>query len=498
VRTGQEYRESLRDGRRIWLLGEGPIDDVATHPATAAMVDAYAAWYDRHWDPVWEDRLLTAAEPGQPRLPRAFEIPRQPEDLRMLGKAIHDVAFVSAGNITHTPGYGALIALGILDAVKTLDLAPERIAAAESFRNLIAGTGLFVTFSGGAPPPADRFRPPADRAAVRLVRDTDGGVIVSGMAGLHTSVPFADEVFIAAGMASPQIEHRVWCSVPVGAPGVRVVARKPVARHGGASSPLGSRYDELDAQLWLEDVFVPWDRVFALRFEPSAGRDDARRRDGIVSWLLWHQLEMLLARAEFTLGVALAVSDAMGLKDLPGIQADLVDLIIDVETIRGCLVAAELNPEVTQAGYLRPRGLHLAPATIYAFQHRQRMAEIVRHLVGQAGVLAPSRADLSDPRMAAGLERAFGGGGYSAEQRSALLELAWDHVCSELDAREAAFEGQATQGMLGWRSRLQRWFDRYDELANGVLGALDLDMPALTLESLRDVGRPQRPGAPIQ
>src|SRR5258708_29081976 len=54
MRTGADYRKSLRDGRRIWVLGEGLIDDVTTHPATRAMVDEYVAWYDRHFDPAWQ------------------------------------------------------------------------------------------------------------------------------------------------------------------------------------------------------------------------------------------------------------------------------------------------------------------------------------------------------------------------------------------------------------------------------------------------------------
>ena len=57
MRTGAEYRQSLRDGRRVWVMGEGLIDDVTTHPATRAMVDEYVAWYDRHADPAWTDRV---------------------------------------------------------------------------------------------------------------------------------------------------------------------------------------------------------------------------------------------------------------------------------------------------------------------------------------------------------------------------------------------------------------------------------------------------------
>ena len=44
MRKGADYRASLRDGRRIHVLGVGPIDDVTTHPATRAMVDDYVAY----------------------------------------------------------------------------------------------------------------------------------------------------------------------------------------------------------------------------------------------------------------------------------------------------------------------------------------------------------------------------------------------------------------------------------------------------------------------
>ena len=53
MRTGLEDRESLRDGRDVWVMGEGQVEDVTTHPATSAMVLEYEKWYDRHFDPAW-------------------------------------------------------------------------------------------------------------------------------------------------------------------------------------------------------------------------------------------------------------------------------------------------------------------------------------------------------------------------------------------------------------------------------------------------------------
>ncbi|MDE2940278.1 MAG: hypothetical protein OXR67_15390 [Chloroflexota bacterium] len=59
MRTGADYKESLRNGRNVWVLGEGAVPDVMTHPTTSAMVNEYVAWYDRHHDPQWQDILLT-------------------------------------------------------------------------------------------------------------------------------------------------------------------------------------------------------------------------------------------------------------------------------------------------------------------------------------------------------------------------------------------------------------------------------------------------------
>ena len=77
MRTGADYRVALRDGRKVFVMGEGRVDDVTTHPATRAMVEHYAAWYDRHFDPAWADTLLTPPDAAGNRLPWAFELPRR-------------------------------------------------------------------------------------------------------------------------------------------------------------------------------------------------------------------------------------------------------------------------------------------------------------------------------------------------------------------------------------------------------------------------------------
>ena len=117
MRTGAEYREALRDGRVVYVMGEGRVDDVTTHPATKAVVDEYVAWHDRHRDPGWTDILLAPAVAGGERRPWALTVPRSSTDLVGMGRSYARTTFLSAGNITHDPAYGHLIAMGVLNAV---------------------------------------------------------------------------------------------------------------------------------------------------------------------------------------------------------------------------------------------------------------------------------------------------------------------------------------------------------------------------------------------
>ncbi|MBM4442351.1 MAG: hypothetical protein FJ027_18200, partial [Candidatus Rokubacteria bacterium] len=294
MRTGKEYREALRDGRRLWVAGEGEVADVATHPVTRAMVDQYADWYDRHADPAWQDVLWAPPPADGARAPWAFTIPTTPADLRAMGHAFSAVTFLSAGNVTHTPAYGHLIALGVQDTVVQRNARPDQGPNAEAYRAELARTGRFLTFSAGAAPIGYRLRQnPADRTALRIVRETDGGVVLQGKVGMHTSPAYAEDVYVGGHNGVDLDGHRASFIVPVAAPGVRVVCRKPSARHANPFiAPLSARYDELDGQLWLEDVFVPWERVFLT--DPSP--------DLVAAWLFWHQLYCWLAKAEFTLG----------------------------------------------------------------------------------------------------------------------------------------------------------------------------------------------------
>ena len=157
------------------------------------------------------------------------------------------------------------------------------------------------------------------------MRETDAGIVISGRLGMHTSPAYAEDVYVGALNGIMIGEHNASFIVPVAAPGVTDgVPQDRGARAEPFTAPLSHRFDELDGQMWLEDVFIPWERVFLV--EPSP--------EPIATWLFWHHLYGWLAKAEFTLGLALALADAMALKEHQQTVEYIVDLVAEVQTVR--------------------------------------------------------------------------------------------------------------------------------------------------------------------
>ena len=276
--------------------------------------------------------------------------------------------------------------------------------------------------------------------------------------------------------ASISAGHRASFIVPVGAPGVTTVCRKIAAR---------------DPNPFVSPLLAAASTSSTAR----CGSTTCSSRGSACSWssprpsrspagCCWHHLYGWLAKAEFTLGLALALADAMGLKEHEPTVEYLVDLVAEVQTVRTCLAAAERDPEFTPAGYCVPKHRHLRPAASRCSRRGSgspkscASCRAPRWSWRRPTAISPTR------RWRRASKSAFGGGGYTALQRAALLQLASDHVSSALDGREIAFELHASGGIPAWRGRLRRSFPRYNELANAVLRAIDMPMPEIDVGSI--------------
>jgi aromatic ring hydroxylase len=86
IRTGDEYRESIRDGREVWIDGER-VQDIPSHPAFKPIVDAWARIYDLAHEDATPDVMSYVNDEDRRRL---FAFAR---DLLNSGYAGHRLTF---------------------------------------------------------------------------------------------------------------------------------------------------------------------------------------------------------------------------------------------------------------------------------------------------------------------------------------------------------------------------------------------------------------------
>jgi aromatic ring hydroxylase len=462
-RTGAEFKHSRNDGRQVWVSGER-ITDISSHPATRGVVDALAEWYDLHHDPAWTDTLLDTQ--GKPI---GLTIPKSGDDLWALAESIRAFAVRNAGQITHTPVLAHLLLLAVRDSVHAGG-NKDCITAIDAYRDRMAREGLLATgpFPG---PQTDRFRPPPERLTPKVVKETAGGIVVSGTLGLGTALCYADDILVMP--LSPPIttpERAVWFSCPANAAGVKILGRKPsIVTEDRFSYPLSARFDELDCAVVFDNTFIPWENVFAYR-DPEFCNAYMFRSFPLG---VFYHLARKLGHAEFLVGLAIAVAHMQGVKDLPGVQDDISTLIVQMETLRTALRAAcaDARPQVTETAV--PDQMHIITGSIFALNNRARMAETVRNLAGYGCMLSPALNDLLDPDFGPAIVPNYEGGGYTARERAALLHLLNDATASALEGREAAFTAFSTGGLHIWKLRAGLEWHKHNTLARTVLALLD-------------------------
>lgn len=472
-RTGDQYKESLNDGRRVWLDGE-PVDNLATHPATAGVVQAHADWYDLHHDPAWDETLWRLDENGT-EVPVCFTLPRTPAELEQLSEALRAAAFLNAGNISHPAGWGLLVFGGLWSMLENNGVGErDRIKAR---LDLICREQRFVT-AAYTPPQVARFKGEDERVTVRVVEERPDGIVVRGGFGIATGAVYADEV-TSAPLPAPggRADESIFFSFPANDPGVSMFLRRPATDStDGFTYPLSTRFDEQDVSIYLDDVFVPWERVYVDR-DPE-----------LIALLPQHyslqilaQLNRMLGRAEFSVGLGVAMAESLGTSKIPAVETALTDLYLHALTLRTALKSAVLDCELPPSGIAIPRQSHMSVGYMYAFDNRAHMADLLRNVAGQSLATSPSAGTLRNGEGSQHMIDLFGGGDLGAEQRALLWNAVRDHSLNTLEGREQLYTSLATGGEFIWRKRIIGGAADSEQFVTGALAVIErsagVDLP---------------------
>ncbi len=270
MRNGRQYLDSLRDDRCIYVHGER-VREVATHPAFAGIAQTIATLYEAAAEPT---NGMVHVSPVTGRAANvAYMIPRSADDLRQRREAITRWARMTNGLVGRGPDHVAGFLAGMASAPDVFARArPEFGENVTRWYAKLLDEDLYLTYVI-IPPQVDRSATAHQQeeqfTQVGVVREEDGGIVVRGAQMLGTGSAVGNWLFVSCivPLKPGDEDYANSFMVPMDAPGLKLYCRPPYAV--GKSSvfdyPLSTRFDETDALVVFDDVFVPWQDVFVYR-----------------------------------------------------------------------------------------------------------------------------------------------------------------------------------------------------------------------------------------
>ncbi len=496
ARTGAEYLEGLRRRpRELWYAGQR-VGDPTEHPVFRRITQSIAALYDMQHHPELREEMTYPSPTSGERVGLSFLIPKTPEDLVRVRRMMKRWADFSGGFMGRTPDYLNRALAGFASAAAYFAANDPRFAEHVRWYYEYARENDLCLTHTLIHPQANRSVGPSQQAdpylAARIVEENAQGIVLRGARMLAT-LPVADELLVFPSTllraGSEDAPYAFAVAVPCDAPGLRFQCResfwygRPAFDH-----PLSARFEEMDAVVIFEDVFVPWERVFLVRDVERCNR--AFAETGAVAFMAHQVVTKNVAKTEFILGVASLIVETIAIEPYQHVHEKIAEIIIVLEAMRAFLRTSEVEAQPNRWDVLVPAWPPLDAARNLYVRAYPRLVEILQQL-GASGFMAiPTREDLEGP-MASLIRRYYQAARAEAADRIRLFRLAWDIALSAFGGRQVLYERFFFGDPVRMASAMFQTYDRrpYMERVRAFLEEAERAAPELPEGSKTGNGR---------
>jgi 4-hydroxyphenylacetate 3-monooxygenase len=487
--TGDEFLESLDDGREVWIYGER-VGKITEHPAFRNCARMLARLYDAlHEDHASGRQVLSTTTEWGGFTHRYFKAPTTAAEQLAARDAIAGFARLSYGWLGRSPDYKAAF-------LATLGANAEFYAPfQENARRWYRHAQERVAFVNHAiiHPPVDRHLAPGSPGSagdvfVHVTRETDGGLHVSGAKVVATGSALTHFTFVAHHGLTPVQDKQYACVfiVPTNARGFKLICRASNEQRAAALGspfdyPLSSRFDENDAIVVLDDVFIPWENVFVYADLEKA--NDFFPRTGFHPRAMLHGCTRLAVKLDFIAGLLIRATETTGTRAFRGVEANIGEVIAWRNMLWSLSDAMAMNATPWTDGAVLP-GMDAALAyQVLAPEAYVQVKNLIEKTVASGLIYLNSHADdFKAPEIRGYLDRYLrGSAGVDAVQRVKLMKLLWDAVGSEFGGRHELYEINYS----GSHEEIRRYalfaalgtgnYDRMKAFAGRCMAEYDLD-----------------------
>lgn len=460
IRTGDEYIDSIRDGREVYVGGE-KVRDVASHPMFKPLVDIRARIYDMQHDA--RTRHVMAYEEDGEWSAIGNKLPHTQADWWDKRRATDTLLEDIGGIVTRVGDETVGEMWSLFDGQDVLNEVDPQFAA--NIRNHISRVIKADPFhvSANTDPKGDRSRPPQEQdpdMLLHVVKETDAGIVVRG-AKYETAATYANQAFtkptIANWGSEAYSDYAVGFICDLGSPGLKFICRSGFAgRAPAADYPLSSKFDEVDTLVIFDNVLIPWENVLFYRHTRAA----MFMRATLHRYSAFAFVQRNLKLADMMIGAALFNARQTGLDKHQSVQEKLAQLAVYREGINAHLTAAIALAERSPGGLMMPNQSLLYTGRVLACSQLHEMMHITRELCGGQICVTPDKADFDAPETKPWLDKFYTvNEDWIADDRRKLLAFARDLLNSDYAGHRLTFQLFAQSPPFAHLAAVYRNFD---------------------------------------
>ncbi|MEM3192959.1 MAG: 4-hydroxyphenylacetate 3-hydroxylase N-terminal domain-containing protein [Candidatus Micrarchaeaceae archaeon] len=402
LRTDTQFKESLRDGRRVFYKGS-LVEDVTTHEILKVAINHASSLFKWQNNNDYAD-LLVKEDKEHGRISSFYAIPHNSEDLKQRFSLIYQTTRFGRGmfNIVKAIGSDALFALMIVSNIIDKEYGTNYSRRVKLFYEDVVSKDLALSVAQ-TDVKGNRTKKPREQIDpdlyVHIVERRDDGIVVSG-AKAHTTQSIASNEIIVIptrSMTSDDKDYAVAFSVPPNSKGITLISRPMRASETARSDPsfiMGNNNDENETLTIFDHVFVPWERVF------MAGE---WKYAGLLASMFptYHRFTAIAYRAamaDLYLGLGKLIAEHNGTSESSNVRRNIVKLMTYKEILflagNGAADFAELDDSTSVCV---PNRVYTNVGKLFA---NENYLDSVKNLVDITGGLAstlPHSLDLENP-----------------------------------------------------------------------------------------------------
>ena len=426
IRTGEDYINSLRGRKlKVYLFGE-LIDDYVEHPMIRPSINAVAETYDLA---VREEELASAQSSitGQ-RVNRFLHIAESAQDLVLQNKMQRKL-----GQNTGTC-FQRCVGMDALNSLHSTTFEIDEKHGTKYHQRLLDFIKMMQTENyviGGAmtDPKGDRSKGPAEQVDpdlfVHIVNRDDKGIYISGAKAHQTGCINSHWIIFmpTIRLTENDKDYAVVGAAPADAPGITYIyGRQSCDTRSMEDGDLDSgnaQYAGQEALIILDNVFIPWDKVFMDgEFEFASML--------IERFTCYHRRSYVCKTGlgDVLIGAASTIADYNGIPKISHIKDKLVEMTHLNESIFAAGIASSYQGQKMKSGvYLNDDMLaQVCKHNVTRFPYE--IGRLAQDIAGGLVVTMPSEKDFRHPEAGPLLKKYLAGRkGVDVENRMRVLRL---------------------------------------------------------------------------